>query len=335
MKYTLVFLVVAFAILVAFVPFNSTAQRRIDTRDEFESQRERVNPELMPPQEGIDRSPTTLVAYSGQVVKTQVETPASDSIVVVVNRTNSVVDVDFVAVDNEGNEVARETVVVNPKLKDNFTLQSLFPELVFGDLSTIHIQSSVRPMESHVVVVNGREGIAAKGKDRMIAQAQLPVAFFSQRDPRWSGNTLGTCSKTTIGSAGCAIASITMAGARSVPNFNPATLNTYLTNNGGYASGCLISWAAPANIDGPGGFTYIGASSVSSAANLKSLIDGSKFPVVRSSRFGSHYCVIVGYNGQGTKLSDFYYLDPWDTTAIFRQVGDSWVTASSATQIYK
>ena len=275
-----------------------------------------------------ENTATTLMAHAGQITKTQVESPSNNNQVHVINRTNSVSDVDFVAVDNQGNEVARESVEVETKLTGQFKLQDLFPELLFSNLSTIDVQVSVRPGQG--------DQKTSKDSDLITPQAaQLAVAFFSQRDSRWSADQLGTCSGTTIGSAGCAITAIAMAGARSVSNFNPASLNTYLRNNGGYSSGCLVIWSAAANIDGGGGFTYHGAGSVSSAANLKSLIDGNKFAIARSARFSSHFGIIIGYNNQGTALSDFYYLDPWDTSAVFRSVNDGWVTASSATRIYQ
>jgi hypothetical protein len=279
-------------------------------------------------QRALPENTTTLIAHAGQITKTQVESPNSNNQVYVINRTNSVSDVDFTAVDTAGNEVTRESVEVGSKLSGQFTLQDLFPEVVFSNLSTINVQVSARPAEG--------DHSASKDKDLITPQAaQLAVAFFSQRDPRWSGNQLGTCSGTTIGSAGCAITAIAMAGARSVSNFNPASLNTYLRNNGGYSSGCLVIWSAAANIDGSGGFTYHGTGSVSSAANLKSLIDGNKFAIAKSARFSSHFGIIIGYYNQGTTLSDFYYLDPWDTSAVFRRVNDGWITSSSATRIYQ
>lgn len=271
---------------------------------------------------------TTVVARAGQIIKAQVESPGSDDEVKVINRANSISDVDFVATDREGGEVARETVEVDPNVTANFNLRNLFPKLVFDDLSNIDVQASVRPLVSHDAAVKDQARIS-------IQATQLAVAFFSQRDPRWSGNQLGTCSGTTIGSAGCAISTIAMAGARSVTNFNPASLNTYLTNNGGYLGGCNVVWSVAADIDGAGGFTWHGTGSVTSAANLKSLIDGNKFPIARSNRFSSHFGIIIGYNNSGTVLSDFYYLDPWDTSAVFRTVNDGWVTASSATRIYQ
>lgn len=263
---------------------------------------------------------TQIAAYQGQITKTQVELPDNNSLVKVVNRTNSYVDVDFIAFDKEDNEVARETAVVGPNIKIKLSLQDLFPELSFSDLSSIHIQSSVRPLENEV----NAPGLLS-----------LAPYFFSQLDARWSANTLGTCSGTTIRSGGCAISCIAMAGARSVNNWNPATVNTYLTNNRGYVSGCNVIWSAAANVDGSGGFTYIGSGSVGSAASLKSLIDSGKVAIARSARFSSHFGIVLGYNRPGTRLSDFYYLDPADRSAVFRTVGDGWVTATSGTQIYR
>lgn len=263
---------------------------------------------------------TQITACAARVTQTQVEFPNSNSAVRVINRTNSSVDVDFIAIDVDDNEVARETAVVGPKRRAKLSLQKLFPELTLNDLGSIQIQSSVRPLES----------------DDITAQGMLAATFYSQRDQRWSGNRLGTCSvTTTIGNNGCAISCIAMAGARSVCNCTPLSMNTFLTNNRGYAGGCNVIWSAGANIDGTAGFSYVGSGSVGSAANLKSLIDSGKFAIAKSARFASHYAIIYGYHGNGTKLSDFYYLDPWDTSAVCRIVGDGWVNVNSATQIYK
>jgi hypothetical protein len=273
-----------------------------------------------------DEGATTIRADAGHITRTEVESPASYHLVKVVNHSQNTADIDFVAVDCQGIEVGRETVVVEPKFDGLFNLQNVFPNLSFDNVSVIEIQSSVRPADS--------ESGHAKDQSLVITAAQLQIAFFSQRDSRWANNRLGTCD-TTIGKEGCAITCVAMAGARSVYNFNPATLNTYLTKNGGYSSGCLVNWSVAANIDGSGGFTWIGTGSVGSAANLKALIDGNKFVIARSARFSSHFGIIYRYDGYGTKLSDFVYLDPWDLTATFRRVGDGWISATSATRIYR
>jgi hypothetical protein len=273
----------------------------------------------------------TLRASRARVTKMEVESPKSHDVVNVSNPAGAPADIDFVAIDEQGNEAGRETVVIGPGEETTLNLQNIFPNLRFGELSTIEIQSSIRPTEIRLA---GKREVGGHG-DLTAAKAQLAVAFFSQRDSRWANNRLGSCAGTTIGSAGCAITAVAMAGARSVYNWNPATVNTYLTKNAGYASGCLVKWAAPANVDGTSGLTYLGSGTVGSATNLRSIIDGNKFAVVKSYRFSSHFAIIIGYNNTGSKLSDFYYLDPWDRTATFRLVGDGWVTATSTTQIYR
>jgi hypothetical protein len=315
-------LLVACTLFVGALSVPSTAQRP----QLADSENGVVNREVGRPQQDRDGSTITIGADAGHITKTEIESPASYDLVKVVNHSNASADIDFVAVDVQGSEVGRETVVMGPKSDVLFNLQNIFPNLSFDNVSVIEIQSSVRPADS--------ETGSAKSQSIVIAQAQLAIAFFSQRDSRWANNQLGTCA-TTIGKEGCAITCIAMAGARSVYNFNPATLNTYLTKNGGYSSGCLVNWSVAANIDGSGGFTWLGTGSVGSAANLKSLIDGNKFVIARSARFSSHFGIIYRYDGYGTKLSDFVYLDPWDLSATFRRVGDGWISATSATRIYR
>lgn len=327
MKRLLASLIIVVALLSISVSFTSIAQKRTDQGVESESAGETAGRDVKQEQDSLRGATTTLIAFTGQISKTQVESPLSGDEVEVINRAKSTVDVDFIAIDMEGNEVSRETEEVGPKLTVKINLQSLFPELLFSELSIIEVQSSARPMEGHDKTNKSQDGITALARE-------LPIAFFSQRDPRWANDKLGTCD-TTIGKQGCAISCVAMAGARSVYNFNPASLNTYLKNNKGYSSGCLINWGVAANIDGSNGFTWLGTGTVSSAANLKSYIDGNKFVIAKSKRFSSHFGIIYKYEGYGTKLSDFVYLDPWDTTATFRRVNDGWITAYSETRIYK
>lgn len=61
-------------------------------------------------------------------------------------------------------------------------------------------------------------------------------ALWKQCDPRWANDQLGWGSDT-ICSAGCLMTSATMV-ITSLPAYvNPATLNQWLKNNGGYVSG--------------------------------------------------------------------------------------------------
>jgi hypothetical protein len=78
--------------------------------------------------------------------------------------------------------------------------------------------------------------------------------MFKQCDPAWRNDQLGT-SSNTICSAGCLMSSASMALAGTVkPDTTPATLNKWLTQNGGYVSGDLFVWASINNF----GLTFQG-----------------------------------------------------------------------------
>ncbi len=66
---------------------------------------------------------------------------------------------------------------------------------------------------------------------------------FSQRDPRWANEVLGS-SGLTIGKAGCLLTSISsMVADWGVPT-DPARLNDWLRANSGYVNGNLLSFGA-------------------------------------------------------------------------------------------
>ena len=69
----------------------------------------------------------------------------------------------------------------------------------------------------------------------------LNVPYFEQCDSQWSSHPLGTCALTMC-SDGCAVTSAAMVYQYYGGTLTPGELNTCLTNNGGYANGCLIAW---------------------------------------------------------------------------------------------
>lgn len=78
-------------------------------------------------------------------------------------------------------------------------------------------------------------------RDRVFADVELEggdpnVTLYSQRDPRWASDKLGT-SATTIGGYGCLMtcAASVLTDAGTV--MDPAALNVWLKVNGGYTSG--------------------------------------------------------------------------------------------------
>ena len=64
---------------------------------------------------------------------------------------------------------------------------------------------------------------------------------YKQCDGRWANQQLGTCS-LTLCSAGCAMSSVAMILATKGTGHNPSSLDSWLTQNGGYANGCDIYW---------------------------------------------------------------------------------------------
>lgn len=272
------------------------------------------------------RNVLEITPRSGSVMKQIIPMPARP-VLNVFNSNAAATDIDLLAFDMKGKEIGRETITVRANETLKISLEEIFSKVLLGELSVIELQTSVLSEKADPSIFNAGENSAGA--------YQLSVGFFSQRQSPWNTYQLGTCPSDTIGSSGCAITAIAMAMTPVVTNLDPGVLNTYLKNNGGYASGCLVRWSNAAGIDGSGGFQYYGSSTVGSAANMKSLIDSGKFSVVKSARFSSHYGTVIGYVNNGTSLSDFYYLDPWDLTAQFRYIGDGFVSSSSAIQIYK
>jgi hypothetical protein len=66
---------------------------------------------------------------------------------------------------------------------------------------------------------------------------------YSQRDPRWSSQQLGT-GKLTVGQAGCLLCSAAAMLATWGTDIDPGRLNVHLISNHGYASGNLFVYAA-------------------------------------------------------------------------------------------
>ena len=69
----------------------------------------------------------------------------------------------------------------------------------------------------------------------------LQVEPYSQNDPRWKNNKLGT-SDTTIGWNGCLITCHAMIAKYFGKDTDPARFNTWLTANNGYWKGNLYVW---------------------------------------------------------------------------------------------
>ncbi len=146
--------------------------------------------------------------------------------------------------------------------------------------------------------------------------ASLGVPLFSQRNGSWSGNQLGTCS-TTIGVAGCAVTAEAMVfsfygvsvSSSAGSGMNPAILNAWLRDNGGYApdpsgGNCLVNWGTV-----PSGINYTGTDSYLNTSKLNGELAAGR-PViaqVHGSGTTMHFVVITGQNGSTYDIND-----PWN-----------------------
>jgi hypothetical protein len=132
------------------------------------------------------------------------------------------------------------------------------------------------------------------------------VPLVKQQGQPWSTTKLGT-SNTTIGANGCALCCMTMLLRTNGVNVDPGVLNTWLVNNGGFASSNLIIWSKAAQYPGST-FTWVGTADLS-LSMVKSEIDAGN-PVIISINNAMHFVCISGYTGPGTDKATFIVLDP-------------------------
>jgi hypothetical protein len=267
---------------------------------------------------------TRITIREGQLYNVTVKATTEKSVFTVVNPTDLGGDADVVAFDKDGNELDRTTIEFEAHSRRSFELESVFSDLDSAGIDYVQVSVSLRPRESTVTEARS-----------------LPIAFFSQLNPSWANDLVGASGRT-IRQIGCAMTSVTMAAASKMTNVNPHTMNAYLSNPsvGGYTSSGSLYWAKPPNFQPTSGFRYIGSSvngtsTLRSAAFLKSLIDGGNYVVASSTRFTQHWVVVYKYNGTGSSLSDFEYLDPADSSYVRRTVNDGRVTATSQIRVYK
>ena len=119
--------------------------------------------------------------------------------------------------------------------------------------------------------------------------------LYKQCDSRWGSEHLGT-SSNTICQAGCLMSSASMALAGTGHSFNPGTLNTWLKEHGGYASGDLFVWNAIDKL----GLTYKGK--ISNTEIKKHLDEG--YVVILNVHNGGHWVLAHGYSGDNILVND-------------------------------
>lgn len=266
------------------------------------------------------KAQNVITVREGQVIQLTVDEPSKTGTLTVSNPTDLIGDVDLMVADKDGVEIGRDTVEIEPGTKTEVVIEKVFPEI---DLTTAQVYV----------------GVSLRGRPVYMAEARtLPINFFSQRDSRWKNEKMGR-SGLTIGGYGCAMVSVTMAGCSKMTGLTPSTMNTWLSNNSGYTSGGALYWGKPPGFQPTSGFSYLGESTVGNAATMKARIDAGKFVVAYSKRFenvgSTHWVVIYRYTGDGSRLNQYEYLDPYDLQYALRKVDDGKVTSSSRAQLYK
>jgi len=116
---------------------------------------------------------------------------------------------------------------------------------------------------------------------------------YKQCDSSWSSQQLGTCSQT-ICSAGCAMSSVAMILKTKGANYNPSSLDKWLTSNGGYANGCEIYWG---KVDAFGKTSYQGMETADESAICSGLSKGHG--IVANVHNGGHWVLLTGCLGNG------------------------------------
>ena len=133
--------------------------------------------------------------------------------------------------------------------------------------------------------------VAASASNRTVRGINPPD--WRQCDGSWGSDNLGTCSDT-ICSSGCAITSVSMFMAYRGYGGNPGTLNSWLRNNGGYASGCLIYWGKPDEL----GFTSFNGKQNPTYDTVCASVERGN-GIIANVNGGGHYVLITSCDGAG------------------------------------
>jgi Leucine-rich repeat (LRR) protein len=155
-----------------------------------------------------------------------------------------------------------------------------------------------------------------------------PNGWYSQRDEGWGGDRLGSESETaadcTIGKYGCAMTCGAMLNQMEISgdsvDVDPNTLNTWLTNNGGYQyqnGYAIIVWTKIADMDGSGGLIYKGPDdNEDNWTYLDSQLNSGNMVIVKvvNQYFpDGHWVLVVERNDVSEQPSSYKIYDPWPT----------------------
>jgi hypothetical protein len=180
---------------------------------------------------------------------------------------------------------------------------------LFALLGMLFAFASAADKRSFAPVLKPNSGLSSNGQ--IVKRGNETVknfgwAEYMQCDSRWGGIQLGTCDDgTTICNAGCAMTSVAMILQTKGAGQDPASLNDWLTNNGGYMDGCGIYWGT---VDAFGVTSFQGIETADEDAICNGLNNGHG--IVANVNNGGHWVLLTACAGNGV----FYANDPgWGT----------------------
>ena len=158
------------------------------------------------------------------------------------------------------------------------------------------------------------------------ADTSMSIPVLGQQDAAWAGAMLGTSTTETIGSAGCAITSVTMMLRYYGIDTNPGAFNAWLTANGGYAYDDQLIWDAVTQYSG-GRVAFSGWLGADLPTILAELDAGR--PVVAEVSIGGnqHFVLLTGYTAEGGIQID----DPWFADSV--RLGDRYTGSADIVSI--
>jgi len=158
----------------------------------------------------------------------------------------------------------------------------------------------------------------------VLAGPTIPFKYplYSQCDPKWAKDPIGTSKTSTICDVGCMMSSTAMALAGhniTIDNkeeVNPGTLNKWLIANGGYVDDddleeSVVPKIAPTKWSWVG---YLFNQTDLSPADIKERLDTKTTVVIFNVMKGAHFVLAVGYDDSDTT---FYVNDPGFTRQTY------------------
>lgn len=130
-------------------------------------------------------------------------------------------------------------------------------------------------------------------EDKVGDETKGSWVMYKQCDSRWANQQLGYCSQT-ICSAGCAMTSVAMMLKTKGANYDPSTLDHWLTVNGGYANGCDIYWGS---VDAFGVTKFQGIETASESEICSGL--SAMHGIIANVNGGGHWVLLTGCKGNG------------------------------------